>query len=160
MSVIKLCWTEDADQSFPLPTYKTLGAAGADVCANFTYYPSWGPDRSYRSVSIEPGARALISTGLLIAVPEGFEVQVRPRSGIAWNWGVTLLNSPGTIDSDYRGEIKVNMINHGDETIKVTHGMRIAQLVMSPVVQASFEVVDSLDNTERGSSGFGSTGVS
>lgn len=160
MSTIKLCWTSDADQSLPLPTYKTLGAAGADICANFTHYPSYGPDRSVGLVRINPGERALVSTGLLIAVPRDFEVQVRPRSGLAWNMGITLLNSPGTIDSDYRGEVKVNMVNHGEEPIDITHGMRIAQLVVSPVVQAYFQIVDRLGSTERGSGGFGSTGVS
>jgi len=151
MSIIKLCWTGNADQSLPLPAYKTLGAAGADICANFEH-------DDYKIIT--PGKWALIPTGLCVAVPEGFEVQVRPRSGLAWNKGVTVLNSPGTIDSDYRGEIMVNLINHGELGLKITHGMRIAQLVVSPVVQASFSVVDSLGSTERGSGGFGSTGAS
>lgn len=130
-----------------LPQYKTAGAAGADVCA-FLSEP----------VIIKKGERALIPTGLYFAIPEGYEVQVRPRSGLAAKNGVTVLNTPGTIDSDYRGEIKVILINLGNEDFEVKNGERIAQIVVAPVTIGSFLQVDSLDETERGSGGFGSTG--
>ena len=125
------------------------GAAGADVRANF-------PDRGM--VVLEPGARALVPTGLRMAIPEGYEVQVRPRSGLALKHGVTLANSPGTIDSDYRGELGVILVNLGDAPFEVVHGERIAQLVVAPVTQGVFAVVEDLDETARGAGGFGSTG--
>ena len=131
-----------------MPEYKTVGAAGADVCA-FIDAP----------VELKPGAKAMIGTGLCFAIPEGYEIQVRPRSGLAAKNGVTVLNTPGTIDSDYRGELKVILINLGKEPFIVNNGDRIAQIVAAPVTQALFKVVDSLDETERGSGGFGSTGV-
>lgn len=149
MVAIGLQWIDEADKSLGLPAYATEGAAGADVRANF-------PDR--QGVTLAPGARALIPTGLRIAVPEGFEVQVRPRSGLALNHGITLPNSPGTIDSDYRGPLGVIVQNGGSEPFEVIHGMRIAQLVVAPVVQAAFGVAP-LDTTARGVGGFGSTGV-
>ncbi|MEP1964632.1 dUTP diphosphatase [Tateyamaria sp.] len=138
-----------ADMSVPLPRYETAGAAGADIRANL-------PEGA--TVSIAPGARALIPTGVAMAVPLGFEVQVRPRSGLALKNGVTLVNSPGTIDSDYRGEVGVIVLNTSDVVFEVSHGMRIAQIVLAPVVQAVFEEVDTMDETERGAGGFGSTG--
>ena len=131
-----------------LPVYKTEGAAGADICALLE-----------EDVCIPCGAHALIPTGLFVAVPAGFEIQVRPRSGLAANNGVTVLNAPGTIDSDYRGEIKVILINLGDKPFTVHSGDRIAQIVAAPVAAASFVRVDSLDATARGEGGFGSTGV-
>lgn len=138
-----------ADRDIPLPTYVTDGAAGADVYANF-------PDKGAHELA--PGARALIPTGLRMAIPEGFEVQVRPRSGLALKHGVTLVNTPGTIDSDYRGPVGVILINHGDTPFVVQHGERIAQLVVAPVIQGVFTTVETLDDTARGAGGFGSTG--
>ncbi|MBU2991832.1 dUTP diphosphatase [Octadecabacter sp. 1_MG-2023] len=149
MVAIRIEWLEGADQSLGLPVYATAGAAGADVRANF---------EGGQGVTLDAGARLLIPTGLRIAIPSGFEVQVRPRSGLALKHGITLPNSPGTIDSDYRGPLGVIVQNGGSEPFEVTHGMRIAQLVVAPVVQARFEVA-SLDDTVRGSGGFGSTGT-
>ncbi|MFN3663656.1 dUTP diphosphatase [Yoonia sp.] len=148
--MIKLMWDAGTDPSVGLPRYETTGAAGADLRANFA-------DRA--AVDLAPGARALIPTGLRMEIPQGFEVQIRPRSGLALKQGLTLLNTPGTIDSDYRGPVGVIMINHGHETVTITHGMRIAQMVVAPVVQAGFVLVDSLSDSTRGSGGFGSTGT-
>lgn len=149
MVTVHLAWDAGADQSLPLPAYATPGAAGADVCANL-------PDG--QAISIAPGARVLVPTGLRMAIQSGFEVQMRPRSGLALKHGVTLLNTPGTIDSDYRGPVGVILVNFGDEAFTVSHGMRIAQMVVAPVVQASFNLGD-LDDTARGAGGFGSTGL-
>lgn len=146
---IQMQWVAGADQSLGLPQYASAGAAGADLRAQL-------PDGS---VIVAEGARVLIPTGLRMAVPEGFEVQIRPRSGLALKHGITLPNSPGTIDSDYRGEVGVIMLNTGDAAFEVTHGMRIAQMIVAPVVQARFEQVSTLDQTARGTGGFGSTGV-
>jgi dUTP pyrophosphatase len=139
------CTSEKGAQ---LPVYKTEGAAGADICA-FVQKP----------VTLIPGEFALIPTGLYFAIPEGYEVQVRPRSGLAAKNGVTVLNTPGTIDSDYRGEIKVILINMGKIPFVVNNGDRIAQIIVSPVTRGAFVFTDSLDTTERGAGGFGSTGV-
>ena len=147
MTTIKLCWAEGADRSLPLPAYESAGAAGADLRANLPEGP----------VTLAPGARALISTGLHMAIPQGFEVQVRPRSGLALKYGITLINSPGTIDSDYRGVVGVILGNTGEAPFTVEHGMRIAQMVVAPVMQAGFDLADSLDETPRGAGGFGST---
>ena len=149
MTTIKLCWAEGADRSLPLPAYESAGAAGADLRANLPEGP----------VTLAPGARALISTGLHMAIPQGFEVQIRPRSGLALKHGITLINGPGTIDSDYRGIVGVIMGNMGQEAFTVEHGMRIAQMVAAAVVQAGFDLADSLDETPRGAGGFGSTGA-
>ncbi|MFC6641302.1 MULTISPECIES: dUTP diphosphatase [Sulfitobacter] len=149
MTTIKLCWADGADRSLPLPAYESAGAAGADLRANLPEGP----------VTLAPGARALISTGLHMAIPQGFEVQIRPRSGLALKHGITLINSPGTIDSDYRGIVGVIMGNMGQEAFTVEHGMRIAQMVAAPVMQAGFDLADSLDETLRGAGGFGSTGA-
>lgn len=149
MPLIAVEWVDGADKSLPLPTYQTAGAAGADVCANL-------PDRG--EVILAAGARALVPTGLRLQIPEGFEVQVRPRSGLALKHGITLPNSPGTIDSDYRGPLGVIVMNAGDSAFIIRHGERIAQLVVAPVVQAQFVVAKGLDETARGSGGFGSTG--
>lgn len=146
---VRMSWVEGADRTFGLPRYETPGAAGADLVANFV-------DRV--GVELMPGARALVPTGLRMAVPEGFEVQVRPRSGLALKHGITLPNSPGTIDADYRGEVGVIVQNLGEAAFTISHGMRIAQMVLAPVVQAQFEEGD-LDETARGAGGFGSTGV-
>ena len=147
---IALQWEEGADQTLGLPAYETAGAAGADLRANL-------PDRW--EIALAPGARALIPTGLRMAIPEGFEVQIRPRSGLALKHGISLPNSPGTIDSDYRGPVGVILMNLGKDAFTVTHGMRIAQMVVAPVVRAGFDVVASLDDTARGAGGFGSTGT-
>lgn len=137
-----------AKDGVAVPSYETSGAAGADVRA-FLDEP----------VVIPVGKRAMIPTGLFFAIPEGFEIQVRPRSGLAAKNGVTVLNTPGTIDSDYRGEVKVILINLGDADFTVNNGDRIAQLIVAPVTQGIFVKTDKLDETERGAGGFGSTGV-
>lgn len=134
----------------PLPEYSTKYSAGMDIRANIV---------DYDTISLAPSERALISTGLYLEIPLGYECQVRPRSGLAVKHGVTVLNSPGTIDADYRGEIKVCLINHGNDTFEIYHGDRIAQLVFAKVEQATFVNVDKLDDTERGDGGFGHTGV-
>ncbi|WP_421852460.1 dUTP diphosphatase [Novosphingobium sp.] len=133
------------NDDLPLPAYATSGAAGMDVV-------------SAEDVDLAPGARHAVATGLAMAIPEGFEIQVRPRSGLALKHGVTVPNTPGTIDSDYRGELKVIMINLGAETFSIRRGDRVAQLVLAPVTQASWLEVESLDETARGAGGFGSTG--
>lgn len=132
-----------------VPEYKTAGAAGADLCA---YLPS-------QNVTLSPGKSALIPTGLLFEIPDGYEVQVRPRSGLAAKNGVTVLNTPGTIDSDYRGEVKVILINLGEEEFTINDGDRIAQMVIAPVTTADFTFAENLSETDRGSGGMGSTGV-
>jgi dUTP pyrophosphatase len=137
-------------QDLPLPTYQSARAAGMDLLAAV---PIDAP------VVIGAGERALIPTGLAIALPEGTEGQVRPRSGLALQHGLTVLNAPGTIDGDYRGEIGVILINLGRESFRVTRGMRIAQLVVQSVIRARVQEVDTLDETSRGSGGFGSTGI-
>ena len=130
----------------PIPTYATPGAAGMDVVAA-------------EDVTVAPGARHAVATGFAVAIPPGFEIQVRPRSGLALKHGITCLNTPGTIDSDYRGEVKVLLINLGDEDFAVTRGMRIAQIVFASVMQAAVEERTLAGGTTRGSGGFGSTGT-
>lgn len=132
-------------EGLPLPAYATVGAAGMDVVAA-------------EDATIEPGGRAAVATGFALAIPFGYEVQVRPRSGLALKHGVTCLNTPGTIDSDYRGEVKVILINHGQEPFLIERGDRIAQLVPAPVLRATLDKVVTLDDTSRGTGGFGSTG--
>jgi len=132
----------------PLPRYETADSAGLDLLA------AVGED-----ATLPPGGRALIPSGLSIALPAGYEAQVRPRSGLALRDGVTVLNSPGTVDADYRGEVGVILINHGAEDFIVTRGMRIAQMVVAPVTRLEWEVVESLPETARGAGGFGSTGT-
>ncbi len=136
-------------QDLPLPAYETAGAAGMDLRAAV---PEDAP------LVLKPGARTMAPTGLAFAVPPGFEAQVRPRSGLAAKAGITCLNTPGTIDSDYRGEVKVILANLGDEDFVIRRGDRIAQLVIAPVAQAAWSEVASLDETARGARGFGSTG--
>jgi len=138
-------------EGLPLPAYETSHAAGMDLRAAV---PQDEP------FVLQPGARHAIPTGLAFALPDGFEGQVRPRSGLAFKNGVTCLNTPGTIDADYRGEVKVILINHGPEDFTIRRGDRIAQLVIAPVVQAQWAEVASLDETARGAGGFGSTGRS
>jgi dUTP pyrophosphatase len=136
-------------EGLPLPSYQTEHAAGLDLIAAL---PADDP------VAIAPGARALIPTGIAIALPPGTEAQVRPRSGLAVKHGLTVLNTPGTIDADYRGEIHVLIVNLGSESVPIARGMRIAQLVVAPVARAQLRETASLDETSRGSGGFGSTG--
>ena len=132
-------------EGLPLPAYATDGSAGLDMVAA-------------EDVTIAPGERHAVATGFAVAIPPGYEIQVRPRSGLALKHGVTCLNTPGTIDSDYRGEMRAILINHGNEPFEVKRGERIAQLVPAPVLRAAFEEVDELDDTIRGAGGFGSTG--
>lgn len=141
-----------ADPSVPLPDYQTSGAAGADLRANLL------PGDRASGLTLNPMDRALVPTGLSMAIEDGAEVQVRPRSGLALKHGLTLVNTPGTIDSDYRGEVGVIMINLGTEPYTIAHGERIAQIVVAPVSRADFREVASLPETARGSGGFGSTG--
>ena len=136
-------------QGLPLPSYQSALAAGFDLIAAL---PADGP------LTIAPGGRALVPTGIAIALPAGAEAQVRPRSGLAVRHGLTVLNSPGTIDADYRGEVQVLLVNLGGESVAVTRGMRIAQMVIAPVARAHLREVAALDETERGAGGFGSTG--
>ena len=132
----------------PLPKYETNGSSGMDLAANIN-----------DSVDIKPGKTAIIPTGLALSIPKGFEVQIRPRSGLAAKKKISVLNTPGTIDADYRGEIKVILINLGHEPFRVEKGLRIAQMVVCPIVQAQLKEVDDLSETERGKGGFGSTGT-
>jgi dUTP pyrophosphatase len=132
-------------EGLALPAYATAGAAGMDVV-------------SAEDVTIAPGARHAVATGLAMAIPAGFEIQVRPRSGLALKHGITVPNTPGTIDCDYRGEVKVLLINHGNAPFAIARGDRVAQLVLAPVVQAAWDEVAELDATSRGAGGFGSTG--
>ena len=152
MVTVQLTWTDEADRNLPLPSYETAGAAGADLRANF-------PPDARAGVTLQPGARALVPTGLRLAIPVGHEVQVRPRSGLALRHGITIPNSPGTIDADYRGPLGVIVMNAGTEPFHIAHGDRIAQMVVAPVVQARMVEVETLDDTARGAGGFGSTGV-
>ena len=132
-------------EGLALPAYATGGAAGMDVV-------------SAEDVTIAPGARHAVATGLAVAIPAGYEIQVRPRSGLALKHGISVPNAPGTIDSDYRGELKVILINHGDEPFAIARGDRVAQLVLAPVTRAAWNEVAELDETQRGAGGFGSTG--
>lgn len=135
-------------EDIPLPSYETAGSAGMDIAAAVK-----------DDVVIDPGEWSLIPCGFSMALPPGYEAQVRPRSGLAVKHGVSLVNAPGTIDSDYRGEVKVPMINHGSEPFTVTRGMRIAQMIVAPVSQTELVEVEELPDTARGSGGFGHTGV-
>ncbi len=130
-----------------LPSYKTSGSAGADICAFLE-----------EAIILKVGQRCAVPTGLYFEIPDGYEIQIRPRSGLALNNGVTCLNAPGTIDSDYRGEVKVTLINLGDKDFEINNGDRIAQMIVAPVVQCNFEITTELSSTERGIGGFGSTG--
>ena len=132
----------------PLPKYETQGSSGMDLSANVK-----------SSINIAPGKKEIIPTGIAVSIPKGFEIQIRPRSGLAAKHNITVLNTPGTIDADYRGELKIILINFGHETFKIEKGSRIAQMVLCPVVKAKFEEVDNLDDTKRGRGGFGSTGT-
>ena len=137
-------------KDLPLPSYETAEAAGMDMRAAV---PEDAP------LTLNPGARELVPTGFAMAIPPGFEAQIRPRSGLALKHGIGLVNAPGTVDSDYRGEIKIILINLGREDFEISRGMRIAQMIIAPVLQVAIEPVESLDDTARGAGGFGSTGV-
>ena len=150
MPTVKLLKLEHFDSE--LPRYETSGAAGADIRASLPQ------ELRSEGLVIEAGSRVLIPTGLAMQIPEGMEVQVRPRSGLSLKTSLLVVNSPGTIDCDYRGEVKIIMGNFGNEPHVIKHGERVAQLVLAPVIQASFQVEESLDSTERGAGGFGSTG--
>lgn len=150
--LLRVMWDDGADREVPLPAYATLGAAGADLRANLA------PDHRANGFLLAPMQRAVIPTGLRLEIPEGYEVQIRPRSGLSLKHGITVPNTPGTIDWDYRGPLGVILVNLGTEEYRVAHGERIAQMIVSPVMQASFEVVDGLSDTSRGAGGFGSTG--
>ena len=148
-NVVKVLKLEHFDVKLPLPSYETLGAAGADIRACLG---------EGEQIVLAPGERKLIPTGLAFEIPLGFEVQVRPRSGLSFKTGLMVVNAPGTIDADYRGEIKVILGNLGSIQEVISHGDRVAQLVLCPVWQASFELTDELSDTARGAGGFGSTG--
>ena len=148
--VVKILFEDWADRDLPMPSYETPGAAGADIRANLP------PDQRAAGLTLSPMQRAICPTGLRVEIPFGYEMQIRPRSGLSTKFGITLPNTPGTIDSDYRGPLGVALINLGDAPYTVQHGDRIAQMIVAPVIQVGFAVVDAL--TARGSGGFGSTG--
>lgn len=149
MSYIKVKKLENFDNELPLPKYETTLAAGADLRASLG---------TGEKLCIKPGQRVLIPTGLSFEIEPGYEVQVRPRSGLSLKTGLLVVNSPGTIDADYRGEVKIIMGNFGDSDEIIEHGDRVAQMVLMPITQAKFEVVEELTDTDRGAGGFGSTG--
>jgi dUTP pyrophosphatase len=147
-SEIEICWLiTEKERDLQQPSYETVGAAGMDVQAGIP-----------ESLTILPGERVLVPTGFSVALQEGYELQVRPRSGLAVKYGLTILNSPGTIDADYRGEVKIAMINLGHKPYTINRRDRIAQLVLAPVVRATFKEVSSHDKTKRNTGGFGHTG--
>ena len=146
---VQFCWfNPDACQDLALPGYESSRAAGMDVAAAVT-----------EEVVLKPGEIKLIPTGFGVAIPDGFEIQIRPRSGLAVKNGISIINAPGTIDADYRGEVKIGLVNLGSEPFTVERGDRIAQMILAPVCQARLQLTDRLDETERGSGGFGHTGV-
>lgn len=147
MGLIKVKKLDHFDDSFPLPEYETKQAAGADLRACLS-----------EELIIKPGQRVLVATGLAFEIQDGFEVQIRPRSGLSLKTGLLVVNSPGTIDADYRGEVKIILGNFGETIEVIKHGDRIAQMVLAPIVQAQFEEVTNLSSTDRGEGGFGSTG--
>ncbi|AJE48537.1 dUTP diphosphatase [Celeribacter indicus] len=151
---IKIKWLEEADRTVALPSYETAHAAGADLRANLP------PELRAEGIVLAPGARRLVPTGFAMEIPPGYEVQVRPRSGWALKHGISIPNAPGTIDADYRGPVGVILINLGSEPFPISHGDRIAQMVVAPVVTGRFAVSETLSPTARGGGGFGSTGRS
>lgn len=152
-SVVRLVWQEEADRAIPLPQYGSTGAAGADIRANLPL------ETRTDGLTLAPNERRIVPTGLSVEIPDGLEIQLRPRSGLARDHGITLCNSPGTIDADFRGQVCVLLVNLGDRPFTVRHGDRIAQMVVAPVVRAGFAVHDTQTSTERGAGGFGSTGL-
>ena len=151
--VVRCIRAPGADPDLPLPAYATDGAAGADLRADLA------PELRDGGVTLNPGERRLVPTGLIVEIPDGFEGQVRPRSGLALRHGVTVANAPGTVDADYRGMLGVILVNLGGTPAVIEHGMRIAQLVVAPVVRAAFEAAETPTGTARGQGGFGSTGT-
>ncbi len=149
---INILWEDWADRSLPLPAYETPGAAGADIRANLPQ------DQRETGITLAPMQRLIAPTGIRVEIPAGYEIQIRPRSGLALKHGITLPNTPGTIDSDYRGPLGVALVNLSDQPYIIRHGDRIAQMVVAPVLQAGFQVVERLSETARGAGGFGSTG--
>ncbi|WP_054302670.1 dUTP diphosphatase [Gemmobacter sp. LW-1] len=149
---LRIMWEDWADRNLALPAYETPGAAGADIRANLP------PDQRDTGITLQPMQRLIVPTGIRVEIPDGFEMQVRPRSGLALKHGITLPNTPGTIDSDYRGPLGVALVNLGAEPYTVQHGDRIAQMIVAPVVQVRMVVVEALGETARGAGGFGSTG--
>ena len=152
MTVLKMLWEDWADRSLGLPAYETPGSAGADIRANLL------PEDRETGFTLHPMQRSVVPTGLRVEIPPGFEMQIRPRSGLALKYGITLPNTPGTIDSDYRGPLGVALVNLGADPYTIRHGDRIAQMVVAPVIQVRFQQVDALSDTARGAGGFGSTG--
>lgn len=148
--VVKVKTLPHYDESFELPFYATEGAAGADIRASL-------PEK--KSITVKPGERLLVPTGLQMEIPQGFEIQVRPRSGLSLKSSLMIVNSPGTIDCDYRGEVNIIVGNFGKEDYVIEHGLRLAQLVLAPVIQARYISTTDLSETERGAGGFGSTGI-
>lgn len=153
METIKVLTLEHFDTDLPLPSYETTEAAGADIRASLS------KEVRSQGLIIAPGERVLVPTGLALEIPKGFELQVRPRSGLSLKTDLLVVNSPGTIDSDYRGEVKIIIGNFGKDPFTVNHGERMAQLVLAPVIQATYKVEGDLSQTERGTGGFGSTGT-
>jgi dUTP pyrophosphatase len=152
--VVKIGVEDWADRDLPLPAYETPGAAGADIRANLP------PEMRAGGFTLAPMQRAICPTGIRVEIPQGYEMQIRPRSGLATKSGITVPNTPGTIDSDYRGPLGVALVNLSDQPYTVQHGDRVAQMIVAPVVQARFAVVEELGETARGAGGFGSTGRS
>jgi len=150
---VRVRWDDGADRGLPLPGYATPGAAGADLRANLL------PEDRAAGLTLAAMVRLIVPTGLRVEIPPGFEIQLRPRSGLAVKYGITLVNPPGTIDCDYRGPLGVALINLGAEPYTIRHGDRIAQMIVAPVVRARFEAVAELGETARGAGGFGSTGL-
>ncbi len=150
--IVEVMRMHGADEAVPLPDYASAGAAGADLRANLA------PADRAAGLRLAPMARAVVPTGIAVALPDGIEMQVRPRSGLAARHGLTLLNTPGTVDADYRGEVGVILVNLGAETVTIAHGDRIAQAVIAPVARARFVETAALGETARGAGGFGSTG--
>ncbi len=149
---IRVLWEDWADRSVALPSYETGGAAGADLRANLK------PEDRAAGLTLAPMGRMIVPTGIRVEIPQGYEMQLRPRSGLAIKYGISLPNTPGTIDSDYRGPLGVILINYGENPVVIQHGDRIAQAVIAPVLQARYAVVEALSETDRGAGGFGSTG--
>ncbi|MEJ2019827.1 MAG: dUTP diphosphatase [Maritimibacter sp.] len=152
MQIIRFIWEEGADRTLALPSYETEGAAGADLRANLP------EDQRHLGIVLGSMERRIVPTGMRVEIPRGYEMQIRPRSGLAFRHGISLPNTPGTIDSDYRGPLGVLLVNFGVEPYVVHHGDRIAQAVIAPVIQMRYEEVAALDETARGEGGFGSTG--
>jgi dUTP pyrophosphatase len=147
--IIRLCWlAPEKNTDLVLPTYQSESAAGMDIAAAIV-----------EPLALAPGQISLIPTGFAVAIPDGYELQIRPRSGLAVRHGITIINSPGTIDADYRGEVRIGLINLGHEQYTINRGDRIAQMVLSPVMRAKFKVVQDLDETGRADGGFGHTGI-